>query len=83
MSTQPTEAQCVAFANGLAWMLLRHAKNLTPKDRKLIETVRDAKTVDEMRTASAYAAAYAQKCAVKAGVPEHEVTVLRMTCLGE
>jgi len=47
-----TDAQRLAFANGLAWLLLRHGKNLTPKGRKFIEAVQDAKTVDEMRTAS-------------------------------
>ena len=50
---QPTEAQRLAFAKGLAWLLLRHVKDLTPKGRKLIEAVRDAKTMDEMRAAAA------------------------------
>jgi hypothetical protein len=116
-SPQPTDAQRIAFANGLAWLHLRHVKDLKPEHRKFIEAVRDAKTVDEMRNtyadaavyayaathaAAAYAAyasaayasaayayaaathaAYAQEHAIKAGVPEHEVAALRMTCLGE
>ena len=93
--TNPTPEQRLAFAHGIALLLLKHVK-MTDEDKAYVESIRDAQTPEQMlecwRNALASAAAYAStsayaltsacEWAVKAGVPEVEVKALRALTLG-
>ena len=90
--SSPTLEQRLAFAHGIALLLLKHVK-MTPEDKAYVESVRDARTPEQMlecwrnRPASAWASAYEWviwtcERAIEAGVPKAQVKALRALTLG-
>ena len=80
----------LAYARGMATLLLKHVRDLPPDVRAAVEAVRDAQDIDTIidLSYSLYTlhltsqhvtfAAYT----IAAGVPEHEVEALRALTLG-